>query len=88
MNRSVDASRDLSLPSPDGPNELALGPDGSLPPDCRIIAERATPITDALARAGKNSLGMVAEGLIKLLGARSGGSSPGSSSSRRGSRRG
>lgn len=46
--------------------------DGSLPPDCRVIAERATPITDALARAGKNSLGMVAEGLIKLLGARSG----------------
>ena len=46
--------------------------DGSLPPDCRVIAERATPITDALARAGKNSLGMVAEGLIKLIGARSG----------------
>lgn len=50
--------------------------DGRLPKDCHVIAVHKTPLADALARAGKNSLGMVAESLIKLLGSR--GQSPGS----------
>lgn len=50
--------------------------DGRLPATCHVIAMHKTPIADALARAGKNSLGMVAEALIKMLGAN--GSTPGS----------
>lgn len=50
--------------------------DGTLPAGCLVIAIHKTPITDALARAGKDSLGMVAEALIKLLGSR--GKEPGS----------
>ena len=38
--------------------------------------EAIPPLADALARAGKDSLGMVAEALIKLLGSR--GKEPGS----------
>lgn len=48
------------------------GPDGRLPTDCRVIDVVRTPLRDALSRAGKNSLGMAAECLIKMLGARSG----------------
>lgn len=44
--------------------------DGTLPASCHVIAIQKTPIADALARAGKDSLGMVAEALIKLLGSR------------------
>ncbi len=50
--------------------------DGKLPADCHVIAVQKTPLADALARAGKDSLGMVAECLIKLLGSR--GKEPGS----------
>lgn len=44
-------------------------PDGRLPSDCRVIDVVRTPLADALARAGKQSLGMAAECLIKALGA-------------------
>ena len=50
--------------------------DGRLPSECHVIAIQKTPLADALARAGKDSLGMVAETLIKLLGSR--GKEPGS----------
>jgi D-alanyl-D-alanine carboxypeptidase/D-alanyl-D-alanine-endopeptidase (penicillin-binding protein 4) len=46
---------------------------GALPADCRIIDRHLSPLTDALRRAGKNSLGMMAEALFKLLGARRSG---------------
>lgn len=42
--------------------------DGSLPDDCHIVAVHRAPLTDALNRAGKDSLGMMAESLFKLLG--------------------
>ncbi len=42
--------------------------DGSVPVDCHILAVHRSPLTDALARAGKDSLGVMAEALIKLLG--------------------
>ncbi len=48
-------------------------PDGGVPDDCHVIAIHQSPIADALERAGKNSLGMAAEGLIKTLGARRSG---------------
>lgn len=42
--------------------------DGSIPAGCHIVAVHRSPLTDALSRAGKQSLGMAAEALIKLLG--------------------
>ena len=45
---------------------------GRLPDDCHLVAVHRSPLADALGRAGKNSLGMMAEGLIKTLGARPG----------------
>ena len=43
--------------------------DGSLPRDLAVIARERTPLRDVAARAGKQSLGMMAEGLFKRLGA-------------------
>lgn len=43
---------------------------GRTPADCRIIDTYASPLRDALARCGKDSLGMMAESLLKFLGAR------------------
>jgi D-alanyl-D-alanine carboxypeptidase/D-alanyl-D-alanine-endopeptidase (penicillin-binding protein 4) len=43
------------------------------PADSRVIDTYHAPITWALARAGKQSLGMMAEAMIKLLGWKSGG---------------
>ena len=40
MNRSPDASKDLSLPGSDAPNDLAFGPDGALPP---VLLGRGVP---------------------------------------------
>ena len=62
MNRSVDASRDLSLPSPDGPNELALGPDGSLPP---VLLGRATPEVAAQVSSFYRSVAVMLEAWLK-----------------------
>jgi len=42
---------------------------GELPEGCHLVWIHRAPLADALARAGKDSLGMMAEGLIKLLGA-------------------
>ncbi len=42
--------------------------DGSLPKDCHPVAVHRTPLSDVLRRAGKDSLGMCAEALLKLLG--------------------
>ncbi|MEE8170655.1 MAG: D-alanyl-D-alanine carboxypeptidase, partial [Phycisphaerae bacterium] len=44
--------------------------DGRLPPDLQILARHRTPLRDVAARAGKQSQGMMAEGLIKMLGVR------------------
>lgn len=44
-----------------------------LPAEARVIDTYRAPITWALARAGKQSLGMMAEAMIKLLGWKSGG---------------
>lgn len=46
---------------------------GDLPADLRIIAVEKTRLIDAARRAGKDSLGMMAEGLLKILGAERGG---------------
>lgn len=43
---------------------------GILPDDCNLVAVHRAPIADALRRCGKDSLGMIAEGLFKTLGAR------------------
>ncbi len=42
---------------------------GRLPDNCHIIAVHRAPLADALVRAGKDSLGMMAEALFKTLGA-------------------
>jgi D-alanyl-D-alanine carboxypeptidase/D-alanyl-D-alanine-endopeptidase (penicillin-binding protein 4) len=42
--------------------------DGSLPVDCHVVAVHGAPLRNALSRAGKQSVGMMAEALIKLLG--------------------
>jgi len=46
--------------------------DGGPPKDYRIIAVQETPLAAALARAGKDSHGMTAEAVFKLLGAAAG----------------
>lgn len=58
----------------DGPTvrSRVRGSDGKVPAECRVIARHRTPLADVLNRAGKNSLGMMAEGLCKMLGARGG----------------
>lgn len=43
-----------------------------LPPDCYVIGVHRAPLADALGRAGKDSLGLMAEVLLKTLGARRG----------------
>jgi len=47
--------------------------DGRIPADCHIVAVHRTPLADPLARCGKDSLGMMAEGLFKTLGAQRSG---------------
>lgn len=42
--------------------------DGTLPRECHVIAVHRTPICDALQRAGKDSLGVAAEAIAKLVG--------------------
>lgn len=44
-----------------------------LPKECHILNVHRTPLADALARCGKDSLGMMAEGLFKTLGAQQSG---------------
>ncbi len=44
-----------------------------LPADCRVIDTYKSPLTWALARCGKQSLGMMAEGILKLLGSTTSG---------------
>ncbi|MCG8405993.1 MAG: D-alanyl-D-alanine carboxypeptidase/D-alanyl-D-alanine-endopeptidase [Phycisphaerales bacterium] len=46
---------------------------GHLPKNCHILDVHRTPVGDALARCGKDSLGMMAEGLLKTLGAHQSG---------------
>ena len=47
--------------------------DGSIPPSCHVVTVCKTPLRDALGRAGKHSLGMMAEALIKMLGRKEAG---------------
>ncbi len=42
---------------------------GMVPKDCHLVHVHRTPIADALARCGKDSRGMMAEALLKTLGA-------------------
>ncbi len=42
---------------------------GLLPDNCHVIAVHRAPLADALARAGKDSLGMMAAALFKTMGA-------------------
>ena len=42
--------------------------DGSLPADCRVVAEYTTPLPPVLARTGKKSQNLFAECLVKRLG--------------------
>lgn len=46
--------------------------ENTLPEGCHLVWVHKAPLSDALARCGKESLGMMAEALIKLLGAQSG----------------
>ncbi|MFH1418795.1 MAG: D-alanyl-D-alanine carboxypeptidase/D-alanyl-D-alanine-endopeptidase [Planctomycetota bacterium] len=46
--------------------------DGSLPNDCHLVAIHRTPLSTAIPRGGKNSLGVTAEAVLKLLGSRQG----------------
>lgn len=62
MNRSPDATRDPSLPSPDGPNEVALGPDGSLPP---VLLGRTTPEVAAQVGGFYRSVAVMFEAWLK-----------------------
>lgn len=48
-------------------------PNGLLPKDCHIVSVHRTPLAQALARSGKDSLGMMAECLLKRLGAQQSG---------------
>lgn len=41
---------------------------GTMPEDCRLIAERNTPLTDVLQRIGQDSQNMCAESLMKRVG--------------------
>lgn len=50
---------------------VKLTKDG-VPEGGHVVAVHRAPISDALGRAGQNSLGMMAEGLIKRMGAESG----------------
>jgi len=43
--------------------------DGRLPSECHVVSVHRAGLAGALGRAGKNSLGMAAEGLLKTLGA-------------------
>ncbi|MCB9857891.1 MAG: D-alanyl-D-alanine carboxypeptidase/D-alanyl-D-alanine-endopeptidase [Phycisphaerales bacterium] len=45
----------------------------TLPPDVHVVAIHNASIADAMARAGTDSLGMMAEGLFKAMGAKVGG---------------
>lgn len=45
----------------------------TLPPDVHVVAIHNAPIADAMSRAGADSLGMMAEGLFKAMGAKAAG---------------
>src|SRR5262249_2296319 len=62
--RTVLAAQGIAIDG-DTVRQRVRGTGGELPKDLTIIARHRTPITDVLARAGKESLGMMAEGLIK-----------------------
>jgi|CXWL01.1.fsa_nt_gi D-alanyl-D-alanine carboxypeptidase/D-alanyl-D-alanine-endopeptidase (penicillin-binding protein 4) len=53
--------------------ERVRNADGSLPAAFHKVVTHRTPLTAAMSRAGKDSLGMMAEALIKLLGSKKGG---------------
>lgn len=55
--------------------ERVRSEDGSIPGNCHIVAVHRAPLRDALWRSGKQSLGMMAEGLIKALGCQEGAGS-------------
>ena len=62
MNRAPDASRDPSLSAHEGPNELAVGPDGSLPP---VLLGRATPEVAAQVASFYRSVAVMFEAWLK-----------------------
>lgn len=62
MNRSPDASRDLSLPSTDDRQEIVLGPEGSLPP---VLLGRATPEVAAQVASFYRSVAVMLEAWLK-----------------------
>ena len=62
MNRSPDASKDLSLPGPDGLGELVPGPDGVLPP---VLLGRATPEVAAQVTSFYRSVAVMLEAWLK-----------------------
>lgn len=70
--RTVLAARGIRI---DGPIERLriVNADRQLPKEFRVIATHRAPLVDALKRAGQDSLGMMAEGILKTIGAASGG---------------
>jgi len=65
--RAALADKGIRIAGPTIRNRVRR-PDGSLPADCRVVAEQTTPLADALARAGRNSQNLFAECLMKRLG--------------------
>jgi D-alanyl-D-alanine carboxypeptidase/D-alanyl-D-alanine-endopeptidase (penicillin-binding protein 4) len=47
--------------------------DGTIPADIQRLTAEQSPLVDIASRAGRNSQGMMAEGLIKMLGVRDAG---------------
>jgi D-alanyl-D-alanine carboxypeptidase/D-alanyl-D-alanine-endopeptidase (penicillin-binding protein 4) len=69
--RSALAARGIEI---EGPivRQRVVGRDGTLPAEFRVIAMHESPLADAVARACTDSLGMMAEAMLKTLGATSG----------------
>lgn len=70
--KTVLASKGIRVAGKVVRESVKAGPDG-VPDGGHVVAVHAAPITDATIRAGRDSLGMMAEGLLKLLGSHESG---------------
>ena len=65
--RTALADRGISIAGDIQRRRVRL-PDGSLPPDCRVLAEHSTALSQVLVRTGRDSQNLFAECLMKRLG--------------------
>ncbi len=70
--KTVLAAKGIAVRGEVRREKLALD-DKGIPRGAHVVAIHASPLTGALRRAGRDSLGMMAEALMKLLGAKAGG---------------